>query len=680
MLRCALVRPPPPAWFGACSFVFLGCFASSASRVEAQFGAEAKVERPMASEQAAGDPSAAANRLQRDESPRAAERLEERLAEVPGAAVVRRGAAGSFAGLSLRGAEADQVELFVGEVPVGPVAGGGADLSLWPIEAFEVVEVFRGAVPLSLGAGGIGGALRLLPDAGRERTGRLEGHLTIGSFDTVSGTLRGRWRLGEGWRAGGGAGGEWTDGDYPYLDDRGTRFDPSDDVLRRRRAGHLGRGWSLWHLNGRLGPARLSAMVLALARTGGLQGAPVAEPRWVRRADRGLLWGIAARWGASIDAVEGDALRLSAAGWLAGRSVADPFGEVFPGGSVRRDGTSRIQLRLDGRRAFVGGWWLSGLATLVTERFEPHERLHDVVLPSSRRWRVPLGAEVGWKGRWVGRRVHLRLQGRIEPWWARIGAVRPERRGASDAGADVAFSSRCSAAIEPVRGVSLSASVGRALRLPSLVELFGDGVWLLGEERLRPERAWLLEGGVSLAGRSGPLQGRAELRAFGNWVGDLVRYVRNSRFQVVPRNVDRARLLGVEAGVEGRLERVEMRLAATWMDPLDLGLGKRLPLRPSARFFARLGVRLGGDVRWLPYADVEYVGATFADPANTVQVPQRAVLGAGLWVGRGEPGDARWSFRISLRDLFDVRPYDVVGYPLPGRRWSMELSLGGPSR
>ncbi len=659
---------------GACCFV---------STAVAQFGAEAEVERPLASEGAGADPSAAASRLRRDESPRAAERLEDRIAEVPGAATVRRGAAGSFAGLSLRGADTDQVEVLLGEIPVGPVAGGGADLSLWPLEAFEAVEVFRGAVPLSLGAGGIGGALRLLPDGGERPPERLEGRLAAGSFGTVSGSVRGRWRLGQGWRAVGASGGGWTEGDYPYLDDRGTRFDASDDVERRRRAGRLGRGWSLWQVRGRLGSARLGALVMALERSGGLQGAPVAEPRWVRRSDRLWLGGVSVRWGEPLEGGRSEALRLSVAGWAATRAVADPFGEVFPGGSVRRDGTGRVQVRIDARQPLGGGFWGSALGMLLVERFVPRELSRAVDLPASERLRAPLGAEFGWRGRLGGRRVRLRLQGRVEPWRARLGAVRPEHRGDGEVdAAGWAFTSRLSAAFEPFRGAALTASLGRALRLPSLFELFGDGLWVLGEERLRPERAWLLEGGAALAGRWSGVRGRVEVRGFGSWVGDLIRYVRNSRFQVVPRNVDRARLLGVEAGAVGRWGPLDLRLAATWLRARDLGLGKQLPLRPSARLFTRLSGWIGarGGVRWRPYLDVEYVGATFADPANTVRIPGRAVLGAGLWVGRGEPGSARWALRFSVRDLLDVRPYDVVGYPLPGRRVAVELVLGGAPR
>ncbi len=654
----------------------LGCWPAFG---RAQFGATAEVEAPLASEGVEGAPTAAATSLRRDESPRAAETLADRLAEAPGAGVRRYGASGAFAGVSLRGADLDQVELLVEDVPVGPLDGGAGDLSLWPLDAFEAVEVFRGPVPLRLGAGGIGGALRLrlAPDPS-ERAAWLEARGALGSFGTAGGSVRSVLRPGR-WRLLLGAGGRHSEGDYPYLDDGGTRFDASDDVERRRRGGRLSRGWALAAVRGRGAGARWSTFVLAVERAGGLQGAPVEEPVFVRRAQRLLLWGGAARWGGEGDAAPG--YRVSVAGLLARRDVADLLGEMFPGGSVRRDASRRLQGRFDATVPLGGGLRLEALGSVLYEGFEPTERLRPVVLPGSHRWRFPLGAELRWRGRPAGRRLLVTLQGRLEPWTASLGAVRPERLGATGGGTGLAPTARLGVAWAPARGVALLASAGRAVRLPSLFELFGDGAWVLGDASLRPETAWSGEVAAVLAGRRGPLRGRAEVRAFARRSRDLIRYVRNSRFQVVPRNVDRASTLGVEAGARGRLGVLRSTVTATWLRAVDEGLGRALPLRPALRLFGRLGVSLpvSGGLLAQPYVDAEYVSSSYADPANTVRIDGRTVLGAGVQLT--EPGERpRWRLRLSVRDLLDERPLDVVGFPLPGRRWAAQLVVSEPVR
>ena len=66
-----------------------------------------------------------------------------------------------------------------------------------------------------------------------------------------------------------------------------------------------------------------------------------------------------------------------------------------------------------------------------------------------------------------------------------------------------------------------------------------------------------------------------------------------------------------------------------------------------------------------------HVGANFTDPANTTRIEARTLFGAGAAIDAFE---RRWRLSFAARDVTDVRPKDVIGFPLPGRSFALELT------
>jgi len=73
----------------------------------------------------------------------------------------------------------------------------------------------------------------------------------------------------------------------------------------------------------------------------------------------------------------------------------------------------------------------------------------------------------------------------------------------------------------------------------------------------------------------------------------------------------------------------------------------------------------------MAFFQVSYVGKTYDDPANLIEVRARTVLATGVGVDLFE-GRLGLSFRVD--DLLDARGQDLLGYPLPGRRYTGRLS------
>ena len=135
---------------------------------------------------------------------------------------------GDFATVSIRGSSAEQVVVYLDGVPLNRALGGGVNLADIPLVQLDTIEIYRGVTPASLSMASIGGAILLhsrSPGPGAHGAASA----SYGSYSTaqVSGSY-----------ARGGANGDWlaaidgttSDGDFTYLDDNATPFDPTDDV------------------------------------------------------------------------------------------------------------------------------------------------------------------------------------------------------------------------------------------------------------------------------------------------------------------------------------------------------------------------------------------------------------------------------------------------------------------
>jgi hypothetical protein len=349
---------------------------------EPTFGASARVSRIGVD---AIDPSASATTISLTDRPRALETMDEILREAPGARARRTSSYGGFSTLSLRGADAEHTAVMIGDLPLVAADGSAVDLSTLPPWMFERLEVYRGGAPLWLGSGAIGGVVRLVPRDGRTR--RLELAAGLGSFDRYQGRAAvsvGDDRL----RATVGAGLVSVRGDFPYRDDGGTAFDPSDDRDRGRQNAQLLEGTGLVHLSARALDGRFTLLATGLERAGGLAPPPsrfVDVPSGRRASQRFTL-------GASMDWLEGgrELDRAAEARWRistaigAGfeeRRVSDPLAQF---GQVPREATddlSRVHARVAGSIAIEDWLALTAIAQYAHEEITSSDRLIARVSP-----------------------------------------------------------------------------------------------------------------------------------------------------------------------------------------------------------------------------------------------------------------------------------------------------------
>ncbi|HEX5660930.1 MAG TPA: TonB-dependent receptor plug domain-containing protein, partial [Polyangiales bacterium] len=153
--------------------------------------------------------------------------LGEVLSRVAGVSIRRFGGLGSEFRFSLNGLYDSQVRFFVDGVPIDRVYAAG--LANTPVNLVQNVEIYRGVVPLRLGADALGGAVNLVSSAQYE-TG-MNVSYQVGSFNTHRLTLSGRYRHAPSDIVVG------ADTFFDYADnDYRVEADLSDDLGRTRRA------------------------------------------------------------------------------------------------------------------------------------------------------------------------------------------------------------------------------------------------------------------------------------------------------------------------------------------------------------------------------------------------------------------------------------------------------------
>jgi iron complex outermembrane receptor protein len=595
--------------------------------------------------------------------------------------VRRTGGPGAFSGLALRGGGAEHTAVLFGTVPLLSPDGSAFDFSTVPVWALDRADVYRGGAPVWLGGGGIGGLVHLVPRSADHEGFGLGGG--VGSFGLYEGRGSASVRQRE-LSLLAAVGATHFSGRHGYLDDGRTALDVTDD-RERIRTGAANTDVTLaLHLATRIERLHVEVASVGFERAGELGALPtrrVAVPVGSRHRSR-YVAGLTLGWrddGRPWDASELPALRLElgAAGSLERRELRDPLAQF---GLVPRDADdllTRFLLRgaVTGRP--VPELAITGVVSYTRDGISPSDRLAPPT-PGSDRDALAAAGELALDLSIGDVRLEARGSGRVEAAYSHLAALGTGERLASER---VLPSGRLGLALAPIPWLAIQASFSTAGRLPTMVELFGDRAFLVGNPMLRPEQSTGGDLGVVLSGASDEeggtraVSGEAEVRGFVTSIADLVVYRRSEASQLVPENRDAALSVGLEARLSGTLyELIELSASLTVLDARDTTTGRLLPLRPPVSSLSRAGIVLhpGGAVSTLRFfVDLEQVSATYADPANLIALPDRLRFGAGAIVDFAEHAE----LSLTFRDLFDARGLDLLGAPLPGRSVALALTL-----
>jgi iron complex outermembrane receptor protein len=621
------------------------------------------------------DEAASASVITTDRTPRSAETMPDLLGGVPGVAVSRLGGIGAPALVSLRGSTWEQVSVYLDGVNLNLAAGGGIDLATLPVGDASRVEVYRGATPIGFGASAIGGVLSIETRRPVRDAATLE--LGTGSLGTWLGGGSGSL-AGDGWGIYLGLHAMRSAGDFSFVDDKGTAFDPSDDQTLARRNNWVREADSA--VRGYLalpGGRELSLVALGFDRDQGLPGYPRYATMRSELRTRRAIASVAYR--SQDELGPHSQLRAQLYGFALEQRFQDPLAEISSAPTDTRDRT--FALGATARARWLPASWVAPAAILDVRResFTPVELTTGERGAASIRLAATAGAETALRAAAARLAIipSLRLElsrdvsaGR-DNFGEVTGAAIPLTRALPVA--------RLAITQSPSDAITLRSNLGRYARLPSFLELYGNNGFVRGNRDLVPERGITADLGAGFAGSAGELGVVADAAGFAVKSDDLIQFQQNTYGVAKARNIASARVLGIESSAELRYRMAQLYAQATLSDARDTSnsaaaADKQLPyrpqihavLRPELRALAIGAAELGG------YVELDAISGNYVDPANLVRLPGRLLLGAGasLAIDRG-----RIRVIASATNLTAQAVSDVQSYPLPGRTVFLTLAL-----
>lgn len=112
------------------------------------------------------------------------------LRRTSGINIRESGGLGSDFKLSLNGLSGNQIRYFIDGVPMENM-GSALSLNNFPVNLIENIEIYKGVVPVSLGADALGGAINIL--SGFRQKSFLDAALSYGSFNTTRLSINGQY-------------------------------------------------------------------------------------------------------------------------------------------------------------------------------------------------------------------------------------------------------------------------------------------------------------------------------------------------------------------------------------------------------------------------------------------------------------------------------------------------------
>lgn len=533
--------------------------------------------------------------------------LPELLSLAPGMTIARTGGRGGLASVFMRGTNANQVLVLIDGVKASSPSSGLSQLQYLPLEQIERIEMVRGPRSSLYGSEAIGGVIQIFTRKG-ETGFHPRAMLGAGSYDSYQGSLG----------VAGGSGQGWfnlqldaeTSGGYDACSNRNPFCgnEPDLDGFNNKSLGlNLG-----YRLNDR------AEVGLVLQNSAGTSE---NDSTWSNKSDYQLqTLGLNAR----LEATDVWSISLNAGQYL------------------------------DNADNFLGSFFMDSLNTSRTSL----SLQNDFKLPQNQT--LTLGLDRQWDqvdGTTNYSRSHNQNTGLFGQWRASLGRHELQLGLRRDDNAQFGQYDTGNLAW----GYSFSndlrafASYGTAFTAPTFNDLYYP--FGIGNPNLKPSTSKSLE--LGLKGLAGPLSWRGAL--FQTHIDDLIGW---NPVKFTTENIDKARIQGLELGLDTQLLGWQLAAALDLMDPENRSqgpnYGKQLARRPEQKFTLSLDRDFG---RYSLGATLLTEAQRFDDPANRVKLDAFARLDL-----RAEYRfDRNWRLQAKLDNLFDERYQTAKDFNQPGR-------------
>ena len=604
--------------------------------------------------------------IQRESYEGRMESLSEVVEKEAGVQVRQSGGLGSFSTMSLRGASADQVMIFMDGIPLNDASGGSVDLSNISLSDVEAIEIYRGTTPLNFGRASLGGAvnIRTLRIPEKFQTGASVGY---GSYDTRKFSAFASHKPSE-WDYLIAADYLHSDNDFNMLNDNGTQWNDSDDRWEKRRNAQFDQH----NVLGKLGYEIAEHTRLDIVS------------QWFDKSQGLPAWNNSSWVNTSLDTKRDiSSLTLTADNLTSMKlntrtrldyswkqeEYEDRGGHIGLGEQHNRYVTGRF-----GANFFVE--WLNEHHILQAnldagyETYEPEDLLKRSTRHDSSRVTYAMGIQdnvILFAGKLMitpGIRYLLiqdSLNSAESAWGIHLEEINDSKES---------FSPQIGIKYQAAEWLVFKANAAKYFREPSFFEMFGDRGFFIGNPDLKPETGVNTDVGAEIRYQ---MQNKwmqricLNLVRFENKADDLITRVYDARGIGKSANIAKAEIDGIEAGLNVEfLSNFRFSLNATWQDTENRsGIkafdGKQLPGRFDAAYRGRVEAEYHPIKLWAEYIRES---GMYYDSANLLKADAKNEVNIGAsWLFKS------FLFNLEAKNIGDDRYEDFNGYPVPGRAW-----------
>jgi vitamin B12 transporter len=603
--------------------------------------------------------------------------LDSVVAKAPGVYIRRSGGFGSQTLLSVRGLSGSNVGIVLDDLPLSSVGFSASDLSLFPLELLESVEVYRGDGPIRFQAP-LGGLIHLRTRKPQDSF-ELHSHAGMGSYYNRSAHSAFLAKQGA-WNYVAAIAYRGSQGNFSYYNDKETLYTESDDSedLRQNNASDTAAlHFSMEHEHGNGSSQMVRGQTTYRVR--GVPGSGVQPTEKTQARD----WEASLRLSSKDHHFLDHALALDVAVDLltSKRSFDDPgvAPNYLPELSMRAENDASLwQVGVDSKVV----WFVPNHQTELSPRvavtyFVQSGGEDQLLAAASEISRLSLDVGIGVEHLWT------LFDGFTFGPGVRMDAWLPQ---SSDSFLTQANQPEVSPRLIvhwDLESWRIYANAGRRHRFPTLLELYGDNIGIGPSPGLESESGLFGDIGLGCELDVGhELEVDLAFTTFVSLPRNLIVFMQNSQNSVKALNVAQSTLAGIETSLNAGWAWLDLNAHYSFIHARDTGdvTGLEGNTPPGiAQHQLDLGLRVGPD--WLRLGwDLNFRSQRFLDQANLRPLPGSALqalslqlyfeaLKLGLKARIDNLSNVRkHSVEIPGRDgKAVIQASDLIGYPLTGR-------------
>lgn len=566
--------------------------------------------------------------------------------------------------VSIRGSQSSQVQVLLDGVPLQTASSEGVGLSQISSEGLSKIEIYKSFLPLEFGTSMIGGVVNLTSKPVEPGWHHRYG-FGMGSFLTLDGLAeiehggeKNDVNLGINFRR--------TQGDFTFLDNNGTPLNLSDDqVVKRQNNEHQSIHPHMKWTHRFDERTKLTFANHVFRMDGGVPGLQSYQSQTANRDLTEWLSHLKLeRSGLFRDRVD---LTNNLYGRVIKSQFSDPNGEIGLGAAQDNDNLTFVlgdrfvwethvseNILIKKGLEYVGEWFLpkdfaaADPKGSISERHqinvsvEPHFYFfHQKLLVSS---------QVQSQNAFY----HINDDDPSLPTFGTYSSDRTENP----------MTAVFSVQYSPVKNLLFKSSMGRVVRLPQFVEMFGDQGYVLGNPQLTSEKSFKYDAGIFWQKKLTSFFNHLSLETdfFDIRTNDLIQFELASGLARAS-NIGEARVWGFEVVADLKfLDHFELSQNYTFQRPKDEAVypGNFLVGRPEYEWNAELSFHVKGLTTSL---GLNFVDNLYLDSLNTQKINTRLVahFNANYLIRK------RYRVSFEARNLNNSQVVDAVGFPLPGR-------------